>query len=91
MAREVPMLETYEDYKTEAKRLKTVAYYKHKAAEVRRGWDSFTKQQSKSKNDIVRELQMDLEFLDKLCRSDNHPSILKEEEEIAMPTLAWEE
>ena len=91
MAREIEALTTYEDYKKQAKNLKTIAFHKFKTADVRRGWDSFTKQQSKSKNDIKRELQMDLEFLNTLCMSDGHPSLLAEEEEVVIPALAWEE
>ena len=91
MARTIELMTSFEDYKQQAKSLKTIAFHKFKNADVRRGWDSFTKQSSKSKMDIKRELIQDLEFLNTLCMSDGHPSLLKEEEEVVVPEMAWEE
>tara|TARA_Y100000361_G_scaffold5744_1_gene4908 strand:- start:943 stop:1209 length:267 start_codon:yes stop_codon:yes gene_type:complete len=80
MTLELPKLESREDYIKEAKRLKALAFRKYVAADVRRTWDSFTKQSSESKRDVKVQLQNDLQFLDELCRSDGHASIFKEDE-----------
>ena len=82
------LLETREDFLEQAQVLKTLAFHRYKNADMKRGWDSFTKQQSKSKNDIKRELIDDLQFLNTLAMSAGHASILKEEEPVVIPDLA---
>lgn len=75
-------LETREDYLKEAKKLKSVAFAKHKVADVRRTWDSFSRSSSPSKRDIKMQLQSDLQFLDELCRSEGFGTIFKEKEPV---------
>ena len=87
----IDILTSFDDYKQQAKSLKSVAFARFKNASSRREWDAFTKQSHKSKNDIKRELQQDLEFLNQLCMSDGHPSMFKQEEDVVIPDLSWEE
>ncbi len=85
------LMETREDFLEQAQVLKTLAFHQFKNADMKRGWDSFTRQQSKSKNDIKRELIANLQFLDTLCVSAGFASILKEEEPVVIPELAGEQ
>ena len=83
----VPLLQTREEYIKEAKRLKTLAFHKYCTADVKRNWDSLTKQQSTSKRDVEMQLQADLQFLNKLCMSDGHDSIFREEAPVVIPDI----
>ena len=82
----LPLLQSRGEYIKEAKRLKTLAFHKYCAADVKRNWDSLTRQQFASKRDVKIQLQSDLQFLNELCMSDGHGSIFKEEE-VVIPDI----
>ena len=87
---ELNALITREHFLEEATRLRTVAVFKHQAAPIKSTWDSFTRQSSQSKNQVMRALQSDLQFLDTMCKQAGEGSIFAEEEPIVIKQIANE-
>ena len=89
---ELRPLVTRQDFLDEAMRLRTIAVHKHQAAPLssKGTWDPYTKQNAITKNQINRELQADLAFIDGMCKQAGEGSIFKEEEPIVIQTLATE-